>query len=82
MVLLKITPGTSLVVQWLRLCAPSTGGPGSIPGQETRVCMPQLRPSTAKQINRYFKKKLWDRNNIAEGRLQSASQSGLKDIPN
>ena len=26
--------GTSLVAQWLRLCAPNAGGPGSIPGQE------------------------------------------------
>ena len=38
------------VVQWLRLCALSAEGPGSIPGQETRshilqlrVCMPQLK---------------------------------------
>ena len=35
--------GTSLVVQWLRLCAPSAGGLGSIPGQGTRSHMPQLR---------------------------------------
>ena len=28
--------GTSLVVQWLRLGTPNTGGPGSIPGQGTR----------------------------------------------
>ena len=42
--------GTSLVVQWLRLCAPNAGDPGSIPGQGTRshmlqlrVCMPQLK---------------------------------------
>ena len=28
--------GTSLVVQWLRLCTPSVEGPGSIPGQGTR----------------------------------------------
>ena len=27
--------GTSLVAQWLRLCAPNAGGPGSIPGQGT-----------------------------------------------
>ena len=50
--------GTTLVVQWLGLCAPSSGGLGSIPGQETRpqmvqltACMPQLRPGAAKQIN-------------------------------
>ena len=42
--------GTSLVVQWLRLCAPSAGSLSSPPGQGTinRSCMPQLRPSTAK----------------------------------
>ena len=35
--------GTSLVVQWLGLWAPNTGGPGSIPGQGTRSHMPQLK---------------------------------------
>ena len=35
--------GTSLVVQWLRLCAPNAGGPGSIPGQGSRSHMQQLR---------------------------------------
>ncbi|TEA25694.1 hypothetical protein DBR06_SOUSAS2510124, partial [Sousa chinensis] len=29
----------SLVVQWLRLCAPNAGGPGWIPGQGTRSHM-------------------------------------------
>ena len=32
---LKSSPGTSLVVQRLRLCAPNAGGQGSIPGQGT-----------------------------------------------
>ena len=36
-------PGTSLVVQWLRLHAPNAGGLGLIPGQETRFHMPQLK---------------------------------------
>ena len=27
--------GTSLVIQWLGVCASSAGGPGSIPAQET-----------------------------------------------
>ena len=27
----------SLVVQWLRLCAPKAGGTGSIPGQEAKI---------------------------------------------
>ena len=35
--------GTSLVVQWLRLHAPNTRGPGSIPGQGTRSHMLQLK---------------------------------------
>ena len=35
--------GTSLVVPWLRLCAPSGGGPGLIPGQGTRDHMLQPR---------------------------------------
>ena len=40
--------GTSLVVQWLRLCTPNAGGLGSIPGQGARSHMQQLRPSEAK----------------------------------
>ena len=39
----NICGGTSLVVQWLRLHAPTVGGPGSIPGQGTRSYMLQLR---------------------------------------
>ena len=35
--------GTSLVVQWLRLHAPNTGGLGSIPSQGTRFHMLQLK---------------------------------------
>ena len=31
-----------LVVQWLRLCTPNAGGPGSIPGQGTRSHMQEL----------------------------------------
>ena len=38
--------GTSLVVQWLRLCTPNEGGPGLIPCQGTRSHMPQLRVRT------------------------------------
>ena len=34
--------GTSLVVQWLRLHVPNSGGLGSIPGQGTRSHMLQL----------------------------------------
>ena len=40
--------GTSLMVQWLRLCAPNVRGWSSTPGQETRFHMPQPRLCTAK----------------------------------
>ena len=49
---LNFRSGTSLVVQWLRLWAPSPGGPGLILGQGARSHMLQLRPRAAK-----FKKK-------------------------
>ena len=39
---------TSLVAQWLRLCTPNAGGLSSIPDQETRYHIPQLRPDTVK----------------------------------
>ena len=35
--------GTSLVVQWIRLCTPNAGAVGLIPDQETRSCMPQFK---------------------------------------
>ena len=38
---------TSLVVQWLRLCAPNAGGLGLNPGQGTRSLMPQLKKDPA-----------------------------------
>ena len=53
------------VIQWLSLHAPNIGGPGWIPDQGTGSHMPQLsvhmlqlRPGTAKEINKntYFKK--------------------------
>ena len=39
----KSKMGTSLVVRWLRLCAPNAGGPGLIPAQEIISHLPQLR---------------------------------------
>ena len=54
--------GTSLVVQWLRLHAPSAGGLYSTPGQGTRSHMLQLKILNAatktwhSQINKDFKK--------------------------
>ncbi|TEA37944.1 hypothetical protein DBR06_SOUSAS37410008, partial [Sousa chinensis] len=42
----------SLVVQWLRLCAPNAGGPGSIPGWGTRSHM----DTTTKSLHAATKK--------------------------
>ena len=47
---LSTAHGASLVAQGLRLSVPNSGGPGSIPGQETRSHMLQLRPKTDKYI--------------------------------
>ena len=46
--------GTTQVVHQLRLRAPNAGGPGTIPGRETRSRMPQLRacmPQLKKKIS-------------------------------
>ena len=42
---------TSLVVLWLKLCAPNAGCLGLIPGQGTKSHRLQLRPGAAKKIN-------------------------------
>ena len=39
MVLINDVDGTSLVVQWVRLCTLNAGSPGLIPGRETRSHM-------------------------------------------
>ena len=39
----ELSPGTYLVVQWLRHCTPNAGGLGSIPGQGIRSPMLQLK---------------------------------------
>ena len=44
----KCCPGTSLVVQWLRLRGPKAEGLGSIPGQGTRSHVSQLRSGKGK----------------------------------
>ena len=41
--------GTLLVVQWLGVSAPSAGGLGSIPGQETRSHVTQLKSHKLQQ---------------------------------
>ena len=56
----NVYTGTSLVVPWLRLQAPNTGGPDSIPGQGTNPHkLQQKTPHTStktqcSQINKYF----------------------------
>ena len=45
--------GTSLVVQWLRLCTPSAGGQGLIPGQGARSHTPKLKFLYATTKTRY-----------------------------
>ena len=42
--------GTSLAVQWLRFCASTAGGTGSIPGQGTEI--PHATQCGQKQINK------------------------------
>ena len=44
----KVQCGTSLMVQWLRLCPPNAGDRGLIPGQGTTSRMLQLRVCTMK----------------------------------
>ena len=46
--LMKKWKGTSLLVQWLRLCTPNAGGPGSIPHAATKTWY--------RQMNKYFLK--------------------------
>jgi len=63
--------GLPWLVQWLRLCFPNTGGPGSIPGQGTRFHKPHLRahrlqPKIPVQTNK-FKKKL--KKNLEHGKV-------------
>ena len=53
------TEETSLVVPWLRLHAPSTGGLRSIPGQGTSSPTSQLRPVQPGNKINTFKKQNW-----------------------
>ena len=61
-------PRTSLVVQWLRLCAPDAGDLGSIPGEGTgsyrppwRSFVPQLRPENERESHSAVSDSLWPR---------------------
>ena len=49
--------GTSLVIQWLRLCIPSAGGLSSIPSQGTKPRMLQLKDPGTSKLEKKKKKK-------------------------
>ena len=69
--------GTSLVVRWLRLCAPNGEGLGSIPGQGTRQCLPQLKaPSRCSEDHRSHLPPL--RLSIPFARQNQTSSEGCK----
>lgn len=58
----NLSPRISLVLQWLRLCAPDVLGPGSHPWSGTRSCLLQLKypayyNSDLAQTNTYSKQK-------------------------
>ena len=51
----EIKRGTSLVLQWLGLCASIAGGTGSIPGRGTKIpqavwCGPKQRKEKKREI--------------------------------
>ena len=46
--------GTSLVVQWLRLCASTAGGMGSIPGKGSSTCHSHKRKKKKTMITKKF----------------------------
>ena len=52
---LKVRTGTSLVVQWLRLCVSSAGGVGSIPGQGTKIPHTKVQQKKKKGNNQTYK---------------------------
>ena len=45
----KVVIGTSMVIQWLRLCASTAGGVGSIPGQGPEILLAMWRENKTKQ---------------------------------
>ena len=49
--------GTSLVVQWLKLCTSTIGGVGSIPGWEIPACLHQKKKTQQKRKTKTKKNK-------------------------
>ena len=68
------------MVQWLRLCTLNAWGLGLIPDWGTRSHISQLRPSTTKYMNFFFKKVFRvNRNEVKISGLQEESEKfGLK----
>ena len=74
----KHRDGTFPVVQWF--LTPSAEGLGSILGQGTRSHMLQLRPGTAKQINRNIFLKKHRENIIARKYIQYLRQVACQQV--
>ena len=55
---------TTLVVQWLGLCAPNAGGKGSIPGRGTKI------PQVTKHGQNKIKDQKANRNGVRDKKLQ------------
>ena len=47
--------GTSLAVQWLRLCSSTAEGTSLIPDQGTKTCMPHTTAKTPQKTNKQKK---------------------------
>ena len=68
--------GTSLVVQWLRLCAPNAWGLGYMSGWGTRSHVLQLRSDTAKKKNIHIRVFVWIHVFSSLGYMQVKGVSG------
>ena len=59
---LKVDPGNSLAVQWWELCTFTVVGPGSIPGQETKILQAaqhsqKIKENKSKNFNLNYKER-------------------------
>ena len=55
----RLNRGNALAVQWLELCAFTTRGMGSVPGQGTKILQALWRSQKKKKLNR--KEFIWFR---------------------
>ena len=70
--------GTSLMVQWLRLCVPNAGGPGLIPYQGPRSHTPQQRSKIPQAATETWSSQI--RTNRSEPRVTGSGGSQLPII--